>query len=153
MECMCTAYHSVQCTAYHSVQCTSCLCTLSVSAFMHWDIPTSARFLFSVYGDLFLIKLKWCHPRASGWCVIRARVHRQMASNLASNSSAPSVFPARKRKTVTLKSKLKLTITTHCYFYWRLLDELLDASVSSPAMISLWKRSLVPRLFCAGGKK
>ena len=32
--------------AYHCVHGTFCLCTLSASAFMHWDIPTSARFLF-----------------------------------------------------------------------------------------------------------
>ena len=38
-------------TAYHCVHGTSCLCALSASAFMHWAIPTSARFSFR---DLFM---------------------------------------------------------------------------------------------------
>ena len=33
-------------TMYHCVHGISCLCTLSTSVFMHWAIPTWARFLF-----------------------------------------------------------------------------------------------------------
>ena len=33
-------------SAYHCVHSTSCLCTLSVSAFVHRAVPTSARLLF-----------------------------------------------------------------------------------------------------------
>ena len=33
--------------AHITVHGTSCLCTLSASVFMHWDIPTSARFLLT----------------------------------------------------------------------------------------------------------
>ena len=33
-------------SAHHCVHGTSCFCTLSTSAFMHWAIPTCARFLF-----------------------------------------------------------------------------------------------------------
>ena len=38
-------------TAYHCVHGTSCLCAFSANAFMHWAIPTSARFPFR---DLFM---------------------------------------------------------------------------------------------------
>ena len=44
-------------SAYHYVYWTSWLCTLSASAFTHWAIPTSARFLFRhLYGDFLFYK-------------------------------------------------------------------------------------------------
>ena len=88
--------------AYHSVHGTYCLCTSSASAFVHWAIPTSVRFLFrslsletlfcSFLIDIFQFVMR-CHLRTCGWCIILAHVavHRWMASNsqytLSSQSS------------------------------------------------------------------
>ena len=41
---------------------TSCLCTLSVSAFMHWAIPTLARFLFITKTCLCFLVIKIFQP-------------------------------------------------------------------------------------------
>ena len=70
-------------------------------AFMHWDIPTSTIYRFLILwrlvSVLFLINffqfvMQYC-PHTSGWCVIFARVHQQMASNSQYTLHAPSVFP------------------------------------------------------------
>ena len=80
-------------SAYYYVHGTSCFCTLSASAFMHWTIPTWARFLFR---NLFMETLhvnvcSWLHSSqhtATGIVIVAVTAYRAIKLGELECSSA-----------------------------------------------------------------
>ena len=98
----------MECISLH-VHGTSCLCTLSASAFMHWDIPTWGRFLNrNLFMDtcfcLLAILLRGVTQHVSAVDAssahVCAHVHWWMASN-SQYAMPPQSSPQKKSQVVS----------------------------------------------------